>query len=257
MIGVLLQEYFVTRHAVEVIIDLFYFSIITVIVFGFVSVFLTGQTNAIAAKYLILGMLLWEIVRVTQYTVSVGSLWNIWARNLSNMFVAPLSVQEYLFAHMISGAVKAGIIFLIISCIAVFIFNFNIFTIGAVNLILFFINLVFFAWSVGLLVLGLIFRYGTRIQAFAWSIIFLFQPLTANLFPLSILPKPLVILAKFLPPTYIFEAARYALQNPTPRWDLIYMALFQNCIYFCMSVYFFKVLFEKSRETGQFVRNEG
>lgn len=255
--SVLLQELYITKRSYEVLIDLFYFSVITVVVYGFVSVYLTGEINSDGAHYLILGMLLWEIIRVVQYTLTMGSLWNVWSRNLSNMFVAPLSVKEYIFAHMLSGVLKALIIFILISVIATYIFNFNIFQLGFGNLALFFINLTLFAWSIGIVLLGAIFRFGTRIQAFAWSIVFLFQPLTANVYPLTVLPAPMQKFALILPPTHIFEAARRGLHNPAINWQLIGLATFENIVFIVLSFWIFKKFFDKSRETGQFARNEG
>lgn len=63
--AVLLQELFITKRSLEVILDLFFFSFIFVIMFGFVSIFLTRTVNAAAAQFLLLGIVLWEIIRVT------------------------------------------------------------------------------------------------------------------------------------------------------------------------------------------------
>src|SRR5207302_118725 len=161
----LLQELFITRRSLEVIVDLFFMSLMTVIVFGFVSRFLVGALNANTGLYLLLGMVLWEIVRVNQYSLSVGSLWNIWSRNLSNMFIAPLSVTEYVAAHMLSGLIKTVITFGMICTIAAYGFHFNVLRLGLLNLVLFFVNLTVFAWAVGLVLLGVIFLAGTRIRS--------------------------------------------------------------------------------------------
>ena len=255
--AILLQELYITRHSLEVIMDLFYFSIVNMIVFGFVSIYLAGSNNPLAAHYILLGMILWEIIRVTQYSISVGSLWNIWSRNLSNMFVAPLDLKEYMAAEMLAGAVKTIIILVLIGTISHFIFNFNILNLGMLNLFLFFINLTVFAWSVGIIILGIIFRYGTRIQALAWGIIFLFQPLTAVFFPVRILPDFMQKIAYALPPTFIFEAARANIVNPSTNWHYIFISLAQNVFYFIIAIWFFNIMFNKSKETGQFARNEG
>lgn len=255
--AIVLQELYITKHSLEVIIDLFYFSIITTIVFGFMSIYLAGKANPLAAHYILIGMILWEIIRVTQYSISVGSLWNIWSRNLSNMFVAPLSMTEYMVAEMIAGLVKTLIVLVLIGVIAAFVFKFNILQVGILNLIFFFINLTIFAWSLGIFILGIIFRFGTRIQALAWGLIFLFQPLTAAFFPLSILPKPLQAVAFFLPATHVFEAARYALVDPQVNWGQTAFTFGENAIYFVISIYFLKIMFSKSKEIGQFAKNEG
>jgi ABC-2 type transport system permease protein len=255
--AVMLQELYITKRSLEVIVDLFFTSLMTVIVFGFVTRFLVGALSSSTGAYLILGLLLWEVIRVNQYSLSVGSLWNIWARNLSNMFIAPLSAAEYLVAHMLSGLVKTFCIFVMISAIAAYGFHFNILRLGLTNLTLFFANLTVFAWSVGLILLGVIFVFGTRIQALAWGFIFLFQPLTAAFFPLSVLPPVLRQVAYALPPTFVFEAARRALSRADVDWVSAARASGENLVYFALALFVFNRLFAHSRKTGQFARSEG
>ena len=255
--AVMLQELFITKRSLEVIMDLFFFSIMSVFVFGLVSSFLSKTMVAQSAYYLFLGMILWEVVRVTQYSISVGALWNVWSRNLSNMFITPLTLQEYLVAQMISGFVKAFVIFIIISVIAAAVFNFNVLSIGILNLALHFLNLTVFGWSIGIIILGFIFRFGTRIQALAWGLVFIFQPLTAAFFPLDILPSALQQFASLFPATHVFEAARANLTNPAVRWGEAGIALLENAAYLIFSLWFFGMMFRKSRESGQFAKMEG
>ncbi len=254
--GIILQEYFITQRSLEIIIDLFYFSIISIVVFGFVSVFFVGQVSETSAFYLLLGLLLWEIIRVAQYSMSVGALWNIWSKNLSNMFITPLTVPEYFTAHMIAGTIKALLTFTLVSVVSVFLFKFNILDVGIQNLVLFIINLLIFSFSIGIIIVGMVFRWGNRIQALAWGLIFIFQPLTAVVYPLSVLPETFQKIALLFPPTYVFEAARAALTDTTINWPYFFIALFENIFYFAVSVWIFAFLFKKSRETGQFTRNE-
>lgn len=255
--AVLLQELYITKRSLEVIIDLFFFSTITIVGFGLTSVYLTGQIDGAPAYYLILGLLLWEIVRVDQYSISVGALWNIWSRNLSNMFVAPLTMTEYIAALMFSAVVKSAVVFLLLSVLTALLFKFNIFSLGIINLLLFFVNLTLFSWTIGLLLLGLIFLYGTRIQALAWGLIFLFQPLAATFFPVGVLPKFIQPVSYLLPPTYVFEAAREALEDPIVNWQLFSVGLLENLIYFVFILWVFRRMLARSKETGQFARNEG
>src|SRR5947209_1950121 len=117
--SLLLQEFFITYRSVEIIFDVFVFSLISLFLFGFLSLYLVGTRNTFAAKYLLLGMLLWDIIRIIQYSISIASLWNLWARNLCNMFMAPLHVSEYLLAHTLSGIGKAILVFALDSVIAI------------------------------------------------------------------------------------------------------------------------------------------
>lgn len=254
--GLFVQEFFITIRSYEVILDIFVFPVMAVIVFGFLASFLAGSTNVKVAYSLLTGMLFWQIIFIIQYSVSVGSLWNIWSRNLSNMFIAPLSLVEYMFAQILSGILKALCIFISSSLLSIFVFNFNIYSIGMVNLVLFSINLMIFAISLGMILLGLIFRFGTRIQAFAWGILPIFQPLSAAFYPVSVLPKFLQYIAYALPPTHIFEAVRATLEKPAIQWQFIGISFIENIFYFTFAVWFFNLMFNKSKETGQFARLE-
>src|SRR5262249_38682543 len=153
------------------------------------------------AHYLYLGTLLWEIIRIAQYSMSLGVLWNVWSHNFSNMFITPLSMTEYVLAQMLSAAVKAVVLFTLVAVIAALAFGFDVFSMGLGNLALLGVNLLWFAYSIGLFILGIIFRLGTRIQALAWGLILIFQPLTAAYYPLSVMPPALQVLARGLPPT--------------------------------------------------------
>jgi ABC-2 type transport system permease protein len=255
--AILIQEFYITKRSLEVIMDLFFTSLMTVIVFGFVSRFLVGVLNAHTGSYLILGMLLWEVIRINQYSLSVGSLWNIWSRNLSNLFIAPLTMKEYVAAHMLSGLLKTLFIFSMISAIAAAGFQFDILRLGVLNLVLFFTNLTIFSWSLGLVLLGVIFLVGTRIQALAWGLVFLFQPLTAAFYPVGVLPPAIQQVAYALPPTYVFEAARQALATGDVNWTYAAIAFGENLVYFGLALQAFTLMFARARNTGQFARNEG
>lgn len=255
--ALLLQEIIITKRSLEVILDLFFFSIVSVVVFGFVSVFLANTINSSTAYFLLLGILLWEIVRICQYTITVNTLWNIWSHNLSNLFITPISVSEYLISQMLASAINALVSFVLICILTYYIFGFNILDLGFINLVFFSINLTMFSWSIGIVILAFIFRFGTRIQALAWGLVILFQPLTAAFFPLSILPTTLQDIAKLFPITFVFEAARQALTNPVINWQFTIFAFLENIFYLILSIWFFYLMFNKSKESGQFARMEG
>lgn len=257
IIAIIQQEYYITKRSLEVIIDLFFFSSITIIVFGFVSKYLAGSVNPTGAYYLIIGLFLWEIVRIGQYSVTVSVLWNVWSRNLSNMFVSPISALEYLLALMLSSALKVFVVLIILGIILNFFFGLNIFRLGLTNLLLYFTNLILFSWAIGVLLTGVIFRFGTRIQAMSWGFIFLFQPLSAAFFPVSVLPDFVQKVAYSIPATYVFEAARKSYTDQTVDWGSFRIALLLNIIYLTVAFAVFYIMFRKSRQTGQFARNEG
>jgi ABC-2 type transport system permease protein len=253
--AILLQEFFIQKD-LTVFMDLPFFSIVTIILFGFMSTFLGKIAGSLAAHYFLVGALLWDVIRINQYSTSVEPLWNIWSRNLCNVFITPISLREYFLAQMVSGMIKVVIMLMLEALIVALAFNFNILSLGILNLILLLINLLIFSWSFGMIILGIIFRYGIRLQAIAWGLIAIIQPLSAAFFPLSILPKYLQAIAYLFPTTFIFEAARANISNISTNWSLIGMATGENIIYLVISVWFLNLMFNNSRRRGQFARNE-
>ena len=145
--GVLMQELYMTFHSLEVIVDVFVFPLINIVIFGLISVYLAGNEQVLAARYVFLGMLLWQIIAITSYSVAVGSMWNIWSRNLSNMFIAPLKVKEYVLALFASGCIKALILLILGMVLSAWFFDFNVLDVGLANLVLMFTVFALFGFA--------------------------------------------------------------------------------------------------------------
>ncbi|MGH7883139.1 MAG: ABC transporter permease, partial [Candidatus Dormibacteraceae bacterium] len=222
---------------------------------GFISSFFAQSLHGPSRYYLLMGAILWEIIRLNQYTLTLTLMWNYFSHNVSNLFVAPLNWIEFIIATIFSAATKTLLALLIIAGMG-FLFGFDLRSLGAWNLILFFINLSLFAWSLGLLMLGLILYLGLRMQALAWGVVFFFQPLCAAYFPLSILPQPLHSIALALPPTYVFEAARRILNGGNVDLSMVGTMFGLNAIYMaaCGAAFFW--LLRRSQKCGQFAKND-
>ncbi len=254
--AIIWQEFFVLRRSGEVIADIIIFPLTNVAVFGFLSLYLSAE-NELAGHTVIFGMLLWNVIWIVEYSITLGSLWNIWTRNLTNLFIAPLALTEYIFAHTLSGILKSLIVLFVSGVLSIYVFDFNVFSIGFPALALTLINFSIFAYSLGIFILGMIFWFGLRIQAAAWSAVGLFQPLCAALYPLDVLPVLLQKVAILFPATYTFEAARYALTNDGAiAWNLFSIAFAENIVYAVGCTALFVLMYNKSRDSGQFARNE-
>lgn len=255
--AILLHDAFTMRHSFEVINDIIFYPLLQIVIFGFLTIYLFGFTGKIVGEHVLIGTVLWQIISITQYSVSVGCLWDVWSRNLTNIFISPLSIPEYFTAYMISGTVKSILMVTLAGILSFKVFHYNILNLGLSNLIIFYINLAVFAFAFGIIILGLIFRFGSRISAFAWAMIGIFQPLMAVIYPVSVLPKPLQTVAYLFPPTYIFEAARINTVNQAVQWSYIGKAFFINLLFVTLAVLFFDAMFKQSKKKGQFARLEG
>ena len=254
--AILLHELYVTKYSVEVINDIILFPIFSIIVFGLMTLYMAGFAGEVIAQHVLTGMILWQVINITQYSIAVGCLWDVWSRNLTNIFITPITTVEYLISYLISGAFKSLFVLIFASIMSNYIFKFNILNLGIANIVIYFIILTVFAFSFAIIVLGLIFRLGTRAQALSWGLLNIFQPLMAVIYPASILPVPFRTIAYMLPPTYIFEAARASINNKIIRWDYIGMALILDIIFLIVAITVFNLLFESSKKSGQFARLE-
>ncbi len=252
--SILVQDFYITRRSMEVIIDNYLFSVMGTLVFGFASRYLFDVTQQTGAYYLLLGVVLWEIVRVTQYSISVSSMWNIWSRNFGNMFVAPLTFFEYLVGRILVAVTKSLVTLAIVASMAQAFFDLHILSLGIANLALFFVNLSVFAWSLGLIILGIIFVFGIRLAALSWGVVFLFQPLCAAYFPVSLLPQPLRGIALALPPTHVFEAARRGLTHSGIDLTQALWMCGLNAVYLTATILLFRWMLGRSQSSGQFVK---
>ena len=106
-------------------------------------------------------------------------------------------------------------------------FGFNLWGLG-LALGFFFANLLLTSWSVGLVVSGFLLRHGLGAEELAWSFMFLLLPLCCVYYPVAVLPGWLQPVSWALPPTYVFEGLRAALNEGVVRTDLMVEALAIN-----------------------------
>ena len=173
----------------------------------------------------------------------------IWSRNFTNLFVAPIKLNEIITA-LTSTALLRTLIGIVPAILLMSpLFGVSLLDVGA-PLFLLFLSLYFFGTTLGLLVTSGLLRYGPAFENTAWSSLFLLAPLGCVYYPLSILPEWLQVLAKLLPLVYIFEETRSILVNNTVNYSNIMHALILNIIYFSSAVFIFYLAFRGAREKG-------
>jgi ABC-2 type transport system permease protein len=177
----------------------------------------------------------------------------MYARNLGNLMMSPLRPAEFLAALMIMSVVRLSIGMIPVSILAIIFFGFNLWALG-LALAVFFANLILTSWAVGVFVAGLLLRNGLGAESMAWTIMFLFLPLTCVYYPVAILPDWLQPVAWALPPTYVFEGMRALVTDHVFRADLMLEAFAFNVVLFAAaSLAFFKLL-ESSRVHGSLLQ---
>jgi ABC-2 type transport system permease protein len=258
--AILRQEVYVTRASWEVIIDIFVFTLANIVLFGFIANYLEKGSSSLSGKLevesLVIAVVFWEVLRINQYSTSVSSMWNVWSHNLSNMFIAPIRITEYLAAHIIAAIIKSTFILVCSIGLVRYVFHINILGLGMGPVLFAYINMVIFGTAIGLVLIGLVFQFGTRIQALTWGTIFMIQPFCAVYFPVSVLPVFLQPIAYLFPATYFFEWLRSLHEKAGFSTARLLAAFVFNLLYLGAACFIFSRQLAAAKRSGQFVRND-
>lgn len=253
--AVILRHLYDARHNLDRVIDIFYWPLMDVIIWGFFSLYIsTNNISGLSIVGLLLGaIVLWGIFASFQREFAFGFLEELWSRNLLNIFSSPITIWEYLVGLAFINIFKIIIGSLIAALFAWFFYTFNIFP-HTFILLPFIFNLLFFAAAIGILITSLILRYTTKLQAFAWSISGLLQPVSCVFYPVTALPEWLQSIAWFLPTTHSFEGMRQVLTSGTFNSENFWWALLLNAFYFIFAIFLFKKVFEITKNKGLLVK---
>ncbi|HEY9787784.1 MAG TPA: ABC transporter permease [Candidatus Obscuribacterales bacterium] len=232
-------------------LDIFFWPVMDLLVWGFVSVYMMKSTNALPAlvTFLIAAAILWNVMFRAQQVVSVSFLDDVWSRNLLNIWAAPIRPIEYVGAAYIMGLAQAVIVLVLVGGLAIPFYSFNIFSLG-VGFAFLFVNLLMMGWSMGLLVTGFILRWGPPAEALAWAVPFIVQPVSAVFYPISVLPPWLQPVAYAVPAAHVFEGMRQLIQHGQIAPVHIWCAVGLNLLYMFFSACMFKFCFEQARRRG-------
>ncbi len=250
-----LRHMYLYRRSIPRIMEVFYWPFLDLLVWGFITVYLSQfrQTLPGFITYFLGALILWDILFRAHQGISVSFLEDIWSRNLLNLFASPLKPSEYILALMFVSLVKLLITSTVMAFLAWLFYSFNIFIIG-VSLIPFVLNLILMGWSIGILTTGLVLRFGQEAEVLAWALGFLFMPVSAVFYPVSVLPPLLQSISRFVPSSHVFEGMRAIINSGRFPLTELLLALGINFLYILISTTFFHLNFRVVKKKGLLVR---
>ena len=246
-----LRHLYLLRTSWPRILELMYWPTVQMILWGLVTTFLLTNSSWIAqaSGVLLAGVILWDVLFRGQLGLSLVFLEEMWSRNLGHLFSSPLRPWELILALMLISLLRTLIGMAGAVGFAYLLYQFSIFDLG-LPLIAFFFNLIFMGWSVGLVVCGLVLRFGLGAESLAWFLIFAFAPVSCIYYPIDILPDWLEYVAAALPSALVFEGMRAVLFDGVFRQDLLWRALALNVLYMALAIAAFMAFFRAARKHG-------
>lgn len=247
--ALLLKSYYVTRRSPDRLADIFYWSIIDLIIWGLTSSYFTKLApNSHILQIILSGIIFWTIIWRSQQEISVNLLEDLWNKNLVNIFVSPLSFKEWILSFFVVSILKSMTSFAIASVFAALIYHVNVLFYGG-YLFLFAFILLLNGWWIGFFVSALILRFGTKVQNIAWSLVSVISPFSAVYYPISILPYWAQYVTRIFPTSYIFSAIHTLIATGNVDMQSIILSLGMSIVYLIASLFFvwksFQVVLQK------------
>jgi len=249
-----LRHFYLIKSSFPRLLDLIYWPTIQIILWGFISKFFTMHSDFYnhTAGIILSAAILYDFLFRSSISFNMLFLEEIWSRNFTNLFIAPLKVSE-IIAALTTTALIRTLIGIVPAILLVFpFFGVSLLNLGP-SLILLLLSLYIFGMTLGLFVVSGLLRFGPAFENVAWSSLFLLAPLGCIYYPLSILPDWLQIIAKGLPLVYIFEEVRSILLTNIVNYSNIMSALLLNIFYFLLSVFVFYKAFHEARKRGTLI----
>lgn len=249
--AMILRHLYVLRRSWPRLIELAYWPTVQMILWGFITVFFVSHSSwvAQATGVLVSAVLLWDVLFRANLGLSLSFIEEMWSRNLGQLFVSPLRPYELVVSLTIMSFIRTTISVLPAALLALPFYDVWVFSLGPA-LIAFFVNLLILGWCVGLIVSGLLLRYGLGVESLCWLGIFLLAPVSGVYYPIASLPEWLQPVSWSLPSAYVFEGMRGVLFDGVFRYDLFFGAVGLNALYFVLSAGFFLYMFRRARDCG-------
>tara|TARA_B100001989_G_scaffold204919_1_gene153483 strand:+ start:451 stop:1242 length:792 start_codon:yes stop_codon:yes gene_type:complete len=254
ILGLFLRHFYLIKSSFPRILDLIYWPTIQIILWGFISKFFTIYSDYYnnTVGVILSCAILYDFLFRSSISFNMLFLEEIWSRNFTNLFIAPLRISEIIVSLVLTALLRTLIGLVPAILITSPLFGISILDLGA-PLFLLFLSLYAFGITLGLFVSAGLLRYGPAFENIAWSSLFLLAPLGCIYYPIEILPDFFQSIAKFLPLVYIFEEARSILVNNVVDYTNIKSAIFLNIFYLFLGISLFYYSFSKARDKGTLI----
>jgi len=231
------RYWYLLRSSWPRVFDLIYWPTVQMFMWGFLQTYI-GQFGGLPARVgqtFIGAVMLWDILFRGQLGFSISFLEEMYSRNLANLLISPLKPAEFISALMIMSIIRLSIGMVPVSLFAIVFFGFNL-------------------WALGIFIAGLLLRHGLGAENMAWTLMFIFLPLTCVYYPVSVLPPWLAVISWMLPPTYVFEGMRALLTAHVFRGDLMVQAFAINIALIALAIFAFLKYLEAARRHGSLLQ---
>lgn len=220
--GVVLRQIYLLRGSPVRLFPMITWVAIDIVLWGFITRYLNSiEGHGMNFVPTLLGaVLLWDFCTRIMQGISTAFLEDVWSHNFLNLFASPLSIAEYVAGLVATSVLTSALGLAAMLALATLVFGLDFFSMG-LALVAFLGILFIFGVTLGILGTGIVLRYGPASEWLLWPIPAVLAPFAAVFYPLSTLPQWMQLIARCLPPAYVFGGMRAVLAGrPLPVHEL-------------------------------------
>lgn len=239
------------------LVAIFLWPLLDIVMWGFINRYLStfGQATFTFANVILGAIILWDFFSRIMHGLMTGFLEDVWTQNFVNFFASPLRLKEYVAGLVVTGLTTGVAAFLINALFAGLAFGYDIFRVG-LAVLPFLVVLLIFGIALGLLMTAIILRFGPAAEWLGWPIPFALSVFAGVFYPVATLPASLQIVAKAIPPSYVFESLR-GIVNGDPTAPLLNNFLIGAglaLLYLVAMSLFLFMVYRRNLKNGQLAR---
>ena len=249
-----LRHIYLIKGSFPRILDLIYWPTIQIFLWGFISKFFTLSSTYYenTVGIILSAAILYDFLFRSSISYNMMFLEEIWSRNFTNLFIAPIRLSEIIAALTFTAIFRTLIGLVPAALLAIPFFGVSILKIGT-PLIFLLITLYIFGVTLGLLVTSGLIRFGPSFENIAWASLFFLAPLGCIYYPIEILPNWLQFIAKLLPLVHIFEEMRNILIHDIVNYYQILKAILISFVYFVLGIVIFYLSYNGAKNRGTLI----
>ena len=249
-----LRHIYLISNSLPRIIDLIYWPTVQIFLWGFISKFFTlnSEYYSNTVGIILTAAILYDFLFRVSISFNMMFLEEIWSRNFTNLFIAPITISEMITSLTFTAILRAMIGMVPAAVLAIPLFGVSVFNLG-IPLLFLLLSLYLFGITLGLLVTSGLLRFGPSFENIAWASLFFLAPLGCIYYPIEILPNSLQIIAKALPLVHIFEEMRSILLNGNVNYFDIIKSISISIVYFVLGIIVFYASYFGAKNRGTLI----
>ncbi len=233
-------------------LQLFYFPITSVIIWGFFALY--SQAFAAQAGLIILAVnIFWSFSLQSQSGINNMMNEDVWSGSIKQILTTGISDIEYIFSRIILSIISSFAILLVLLLMSIYWFNLSVIATQPGLTILLAISSLISSISLAIIIAALFIYLGREYVFLAWTALQLFVLLSAPFYPVDIFPEPIKTISYAMPYTGAFSGVRELVTTSSVSNGILINSFVVPIIYLIVSIPLLKLSFRKAKKTGVFV----